>query len=291
MKFIVCCIIIHLCCKLQFAFATSNSCFDIICIPPEYCKMTKPPPKNETTNILVEFQKIQILNIDESESTITLKLAIGMGWPEPRIFISANATEEDIKDIKWPSFKSVPKEFVNRLWLPDADIPHVHKINKYNLISDFEGYGYSLSWRNENENDILIGYRIEVETVLFCKMNFEGYPMDENTCYFTIGSYAPLEQSSQIFKLFKNRSNGVEYDALKQVAQLDFTIDVKEGLPKYMKKFSNGYYYDKTINGLYQRTGFEIKFQRKVTRYIYCYYIPSGILVILSWASYFYLSL
>ena len=132
MKFFMICIIVHLLCyKLQFTLASSNSCFDLICIPSDYCKMTKPPPKNETTNILVEFQKIQILNIDESKSTITLKLAIVLGWLETRILISANATEEDKKDIKWPNFKILPKEFVNHLWLPDADIPHVHKINKY----------------------------------------------------------------------------------------------------------------------------------------------------------------
>ena len=285
MKFFMSFIIIHLLCyKLQFTLASSNSCFDVICIPSDYCKLTKPPPKNETTNIMVEFQKIQILNIDESKSTITLKLAIVMGWLETRILISDNATEEDKRDIKWPNFKILPKEFVNHLWLPDADIPHVHRINTYKLINDFEGFGYSSSWGNEKQ--ILIGYRIEVETVLFCKMNFEAYPMDENTCYFTLGSYAPLNQSAQIFKLFTKRSNGVEYDAPKQVAQLDFAIDVKEGLPKYMKRYSYGSFYHKTINGLYQRTGFEIRFQRKVSRYIYCYYIPSGILVFLSFVSY-----
>ena len=35
--------------------------------------------------------------------------------------------------------------------------------------------------------------------------------------------------------------------------------------------------------GTFQRTGFELKFQRVYERYLMSYYIPSGILVILSW--------
>ena len=37
--------------------------------------------------------------------------------------------------------------------------------------------------------------------------------------------------------------------------------------------------------GTFQRTGFELKFQRVYERYLMSYYIPSGILVILSWVS------
>ena len=105
-------------------------------------------------------------------------------------------------------------------------------------------------------------------------MNFEAFPMDENTCYFSVGSHAPLKLSAQLFNL---NSAPIGFDASEQVAKLDFTINVKEALPKDVDKTLDGYYY--------QRSGFEIKFQRKVTGYITSYYIPSGILVVLSWVS------
>ena len=107
MKFILSCVIIHFYCKLQFV--SSNSCFDLICIPHEYNKLTKPLPKNETINVDVGFGQIQILNIDENESTITLKLDITVGWPEPRIFISPNATEEDKKTTQMPKLQNIAK--------------------------------------------------------------------------------------------------------------------------------------------------------------------------------------
>ena len=192
-----------------------------------------------------------------------------MVWNEPRIFISANATEEDKNNLNSSIF--LPKEFMDHLWLPDAYIPDVQKINKFNFIHDFEVYFYALKESRRNR----VGCKIEVETILLCKMNFEAYPMDENICHFTIGTYAPQEYSEQVFKLRQERSP-VRFDATSQVTQLDFTIDVKEGLPKHKEKPSNG---------KYQRTGFEIKLRRKVTRYFTSYYFPSGILVVLSWVS------
>lgn len=262
MKFIGSCVIIQFFFNIQVV--SSNSCFnDLICIPSGYNKLTRPPPKNETTDVRVHFKRIQISNIDENDSTITLKLTIEMFWLEPQIFISTNTTKEDKHNLKSTIF--LPKKFVNRLWLPDAYIPDLKKINKYNFIDDFEVYYYTLQKSGGN----LLGCKIEVETVLFCEMNFEAYPMDENTCYFTIGTYAPLKQSAQEFRL-----SGVRFNASGQVTQLDYTIDVNEGLPKHKAKPSR-----------YQRTGFEINFRRKVSRYITSYYFPSGILVVLSWVS------
>ena len=74
MKFIMCCIIIHFFCNLQ-EVVSSNSCFDdLVCIPSGYNRLIRPPPKNETTDVLVEFKRIQILKIDENESTINFKV-------------------------------------------------------------------------------------------------------------------------------------------------------------------------------------------------------------------------
>ena len=269
MKFIESCIIIYFCCNLQFVH--SQYCFDdFICIPSEYNKFIKPAPKNETTDVFVQFKGIQVINIDENKSTITLKLAILMAWSEPRIFISPNATEEDKKQTY---STDLPKEFANHLWMPDAYIPDMHKIHTYHFINDFEGYFHLMKTS-------LIGCKIEVETVIFCKMNFTDYPMDENSCYFTLGSYKPLNKSQQRFELYKfpnMAGNPLEFDVMQQIARLDFTICVKE-LPKHKETI-------KHIGGIYQRTGFEIKFKRKFNRYIDDYYLPSGILVVLSWVS------
>ena len=99
MKFIGSCVIIQFFFNIQVV--SSNSCFDdLVCIPSEYNKLVRPPPKNKTNDVFVEFKKIQISNINENENTITLKLTITMSWLEPRLFISANATEEEKNNLK-----------------------------------------------------------------------------------------------------------------------------------------------------------------------------------------------
>ena len=162
----------------------------------------------------------------------------------------------------------LPKYFKNRLWLPNPYITNAHKINKYKVHDDFEVLYFGL-YHYKNYNLNLLAHRIELETIIFCKMNFDAYPMDKHSCYFTLGSYAFLKQSGEHFNLahstnlvfnFKNRTS-IQFNASDQVAQLDFEIiDVKE-LPKGMKNCWDDY-------GMSQRTGFEIKFQRKFQRYI-----------------------
>ena len=90
--------IVFLC---HFNFVTSKKCFKTICIPSGYDRLINPPTKNATTEVLVRFINIQIIDIDENRSRITLKLTIVMNWVEPRIFISANASEEDKKRGFW----------------------------------------------------------------------------------------------------------------------------------------------------------------------------------------------
>ena len=115
-------------------------------------------------------------------------------------------------------------------------------------------------------------------------MKFEDFPMDENACFFALGSYSPLEQSAQHFSLlreFKNRLlDPIVFNISTQATQLDFTIDIKEALPRDVDKTREGIYY-------FQRSGFKIIFKRKISGYITSYYFPSGILVVLSWVSCF----
>ena len=78
-----------------------------------------------------------------------------MVWFEPRIFISSNATKEDKEEINWSNgygSKILPKEFVNQLWMPSTYIPHMHKINKYNFVQEFETYFYLMDISERNRD-------------------------------------------------------------------------------------------------------------------------------------------
>ena len=84
-----------------------------------------------------------------------------------------------------------------------------------------------------------------------------------------------------LLREFKNRLlDPIVFNISTQATQLDFTIDVKEALPRDVDKTWEGIYY-------FQRSGFKIIFKRKISGYITSYCFPSGILVVLSWVSCF----
>ena len=225
---------------------------------------------NYTNEILVLFEDIMIPRINEKESTITLKLSLSLSWVETRLTILPNATNETKEELVNGIY--LPKKFIDILWLPDAYIENVHHIEKFNFIRDYQTIFYSL---DDDQNWLL--YENEVEIDLFCKMTFEYYPMDEQICYFLIGSPNHLEYSGQLFS--PSTYNPIKFDNSQQVALQGYRLEINP-LPKDEKLF-----FDPAYDKHYQRTGFEIKFQHSFWKYLMNYYIPSGILVIFSWVS------
>ena len=111
-------------------------------------------------------------------------------------------------------------------------------------------------------------------------MTFELYPMDEQKCYFLIGSDKYLELSGQLFLV--DRILGLDrtkFGKAQQVALQGYEVEIKQ-LPEDMDLS-----YESFDDMHYQRTGFEIRFQHSFWKYLVNYYIPSGILVIFSWMS------
>ena len=137
-------------------------------------------------------------------------------------------------------------------------------------------------------NTLLYSYALEVTT--YCPMKFEHYPLDNQTCYFMLGTMEPFQNSHQHFVL-----DVLYFDSSKQVTQLDYYVQVHR-LVKSQTKYLNcnhcshlslqhiqRYGCDTCKNVTWQRTGFEIILERKFQKYVINYYIPSGSLVVLSW--------
>ena len=260
--FLSCFIIIHF--QNISVVTSSKACFRSLCIPSGYNKQIKPPLKeNETNNIIyIDFNFVHVLNVHEQEDAITLKSSIYITWEEPRITILSNATSEDFKH-----WGILPKEFKDHLWLPDVYIYNVLRIGKYNFLDDF-GNLYYLIQKNGSH---LISYRIEVEIEMFCKMYFQSYPMDEQVCHFLIGSSMDIDRGGEFFELQNFQLEGMIND---------YTFEMNV-LPKSKESW------DDIWNNTYQRTGFELKFKHDYSRLLMSYYVPSGILVILSWVGIF----
>ena len=148
-----------------------------------------------------------------------------------------------------------------------------------------------------------VTYNVELEVDIYCPMTFESYPIDSHICYFMLGSYS-YDENVLNFTL-----NQLEFDVTNQVSLLDYFIKVRPLSKKY-QRLKHGYGalqhkrtgsdgsssicsssigFDASWSRLLLNpsllTGCEIILERHLKKYIINYYIPSGLLVMVSWVN------
>jgi hypothetical protein len=101
-------------------------------------------------------------------------------------------------------------------------------------------------------------------------MRFEKYPFDRQVCRFQVGSYG---QGDTIMK-FSHRT--LFYDQSVKNTILDYSVEIVHLDEK-----------DKTVvwEGMFNFSvsGFKMRLERNILKYVITYYLPSGLFVIVSW--------
>ena len=241
----------------QCALSISNqTCVEEICIPADYDGLTR-PLLNTTNNILVDISKLQILKVNDYDCTITLWLWFYLTWDEPRLIIPQRV----------PPYVTLDKPFFDELWKPDV---YFFNMKETNMKHAFFYESNSFYLINENDVSRKIRYSGELEIILYCKMKFETYPLDSHVCDFKLGS--PQFDSSKLNFTLQQ----LIFESSDQVGLLDYVPQVT-CLPDEKKLLIE-------VGRLtWYSTGCEIRLDRNIKKYIINYYIPSGLLVMVSW--------
>ena len=114
----------------------------------------------------------------------------------------------------------------------------------------------------------------QATTVTFlCPMRFDLYPLDSHVCKFRVGS------TSLDITRMKFDETKISYDERKRNTILDYTLEIGQ-LSEKDRILIYG------AMGNYSITGIEITFTRHKLKYLYVYYLPSGLFVVVSWASF-----
>ena len=103
-------------------------------------------------------------------------------------------------------------------------------------------------------------------------MRFHLYPLDVQVCKFRIGSFAfnTTKITFTVFKLF--------YDDKAENTVLDYTVQVLE-----LSEDEQQHTRDNIGN--FSLAGFQLILERHSLKYLFNYYLPSGVFVIMSWVS------
>ena len=110
----------------------------------------------------------------------------------------------------------------------------------------------------------------EAQVTIWCQMRFNRYPLDEHSCKFRLGSFT-FNQSQLSFTseklLFKKKVHNTV---------LDYSVKISE-----LKEEDKIYNWEADED--YSVAGFELKLKRHSLKYIFNYYLPSGLFVVMSW--------
>ncbi|KAE9413303.1 hypothetical protein Angca_007908 [Angiostrongylus cantonensis] len=152
-----------------------------------------------------------------------------------------------------------------QIWMPDSFFQNEkqaqkHMIDKPNVLI-----------RVHKDGQIL--YSVRISLVLSCPMHLQYYPMDVQTCLIDLASYAYTD-------------NDIEY-RWKETDPVQLKDGLNSSLPSFqLNNVSTTYCTSKTNTGTYSCLRTILELRRQFSYYLLQLYIPSTMLVIVSWVSF-----
>jgi len=204
----------------------------------------------------------EISNINDKAQTMSISMYFAVSWLEPRLQINESA-------IEWTEDRTGPLNQVNEspeslkyIWYPELEIYGLDTFGRQRVLKEMSGVRII---KNKT-----ITYELGVRITISCRMNFDNYPLDAQTCQFQVGSYYDTHEtvtcnSHFIYDLDRQRS-------LQHFLQI-------EGLPSNFKEV-------KLPSGTYAACGIQVRLQRKQMQFLVQVYLPSCMFVIVSWVSF-----
>ncbi|KAK5983620.1 Glutamate gated chloride channel alpha subunit [Trichostrongylus colubriformis] len=152
-----------------------------------------------------------------------------------------------------------------QIWMPDSFFQNEkqaqkHMIDKPNVLI-----------RIHKDGQIL--YSVRISLVLSCPMHLQYYPMDVQTCLIDLASYAYTDTD-------------IEY-RWKETDPVQLKDGLNSSLPSFqLNNVSTTYCTSKTNTGTYSCLRTVLELRRQFSYYLLQLYIPSTMLVIVSWVSF-----
>ncbi|XP_033922922.1 gamma-aminobutyric acid receptor subunit pi isoform X3 [Melopsittacus undulatus] len=193
-----------------------------------------------------------ISSISESDMDYTATIYLRQRWTDPRLVFHGNK-----------SF-TLDARLVELLWVPDTYIvgskkSYLHDVTVGNRLIRLFSNGTIL-------------YALRITTTVACNMDLSKYPMDTQTCRLQLESWG-YDENDIIFTWLRGNDSvhGIEKLRLSQ-----YTVE------RYYTLVSK----TQQETGSYPRLIFQFELRRNVLYFILETYVPSTLLVMLSWVSF-----
>ncbi|CAI5452955.1 unnamed protein product [Caenorhabditis angaria] len=221
----------------------------------------RPPGENGTlnggpVNVHVNMLLRSISKIDNVNMEYSVQLTFRESWKDKRLSYGIDGDTN-------PAFLILTAG--QQIWMPDSFFQNEkqayrHMIDKPNVLI-----------RVHKDGTIL--YSVRISLVLSCPMHLRYYPMDVQHCLIDLASYAYTTDDIEYF--------------WKVEAPVQLKPGLSNSLPSFqLTNVSTGYCTSKTNTGVYSCLRTTLRFRRQFSFYLLQLYIPSCMLVIVSWVSF-----
>ncbi|XP_039223440.1 gamma-aminobutyric acid receptor subunit delta [Crotalus tigris] len=219
-----------------------------------YARNFRPGIGGPPVNVALAIEVASIDHISEANMEYTMTVFLHQSWRDHRL--SYNRTNETL---------GLDSRFVDKLWLPDTFIVNAksawfHDVTVENKLVRLQPDGVIL-------------YSIRVTSTVACDMDLTKYPMDEQECMLDLESYG-YSSEDIVYHWSENQEQIHGLDKL-QLAQ--FTI--------INYRFTTELMNFKSV-GRFPRLSLHFYLRRNRGVYIIQSYVPSILLVAMSWVSF-----
>ncbi|KAK6751445.1 hypothetical protein RB195_003065 [Necator americanus] len=231
-----------------------NSSYDKRIRPPNYDAFGK----NQPVVVDINFYMRSMSNIDFVKMEYSLQITFRQYWQDSRLDYSSMFAGKDV-----PKFLIITEK--DAIWTPDTFFlnekkAHRHDIDKLNLMIRVHANG-------------TVMYSERISLTLSCPMHIQNYPMDEQICNLDLASYA-FTTDDILYRW--HPPDPIQFHPMLNTSLPCFTLD-----EAYTDTCSSI-----TTTGEYSCLRMVFHLKRLFSYYMAQIYIPSSLLVIVSWVSF-----
>ncbi|CAM1306312.1 Uncharacterised protein r2_g1606 [Pycnogonum litorale] len=216
------------------------------------------PPKDNNSAAIVKLHVtvMSLDSIDEESMTFAADIFFGQEWRDNRLQLPANMTQH---------YRLLPISWLKHFWRPDSFFRNAKKVT-FQTMTIPNHY----IWLYDNKN---IMYMVKLTLLLSCTMQFRAYPHDTQVCSMKIESISYTTEDL-IFHWMDEAEQPLVVDTTFELPQHDL---VKSEKGDCTKIYTTGNF-----------TCLEVIFtlKRRLGYYLFHTYIPTCLIVIMSWISF-----
>ncbi|XP_037286330.2 glycine receptor subunit alphaZ1 [Rhipicephalus microplus] len=253
------------------AAATTENCTFATCssdevwnnfLPSNYSKSEPPVVDGMAVLVNVSMKIVDVDDINEERMDFRLHTYIEESWRDGRLRTSPFAD-------RWRRM-SVPRRVARLMWTPDVVFSNTKRSSIFRQSVD------SVAYKIARDGSVhrLTRYLFQVR----CLMTFHKYPMDIQHCHFKVSLLATPNSITELCweASVDDKGESLAIEFVDRIEPLQFRIK-RPKVHRYSENFLGENYTHLLAN---------FTFERRLTASIVNTYIPSGLVVVLSWLSF-----